>query len=102
MTTVQLRRYEVIPGKMEELVEWWKGVVEIREQYGFRVLFAFVDRATYQFVWAVAHEGDDGEFDEAERVYLESPERAKAFAGQPKRLNEMHVTKVEVVHSEFV
>ncbi|HEY3943268.1 MAG TPA: NIPSNAP family protein [Acidimicrobiales bacterium] len=97
MSTVQLRRYQIVPGEMEAFVAWWRTVRPAREQYGFEVLFAFVDESTNQFVWAVSHEGD---FDEAERVYLASPERAAVFAGIPQRIEAPFVTKVRVVHPE--
>jgi hypothetical protein len=44
------------------------------------VIFAFVDESSNQLIWAVSHDGD---FDEAEKAYMESPERAAAFAGVP-------------------
>ena len=95
MGTVQLRRYQVRPGEMEAFVQWWQALPDIRARYGFKVLFAFVDESTNQFVWAVSHDGD---FDEAEKVYMASPERADLFAGAPQRLEESFVTKVTVVH----
>ena len=73
MATVQLRRYQVKPGEMDDFVKWWPGLLPAREQYGFEVLFAFVDESTNQFVWAVSHEGDSGDFDAAEKTYLASP-----------------------------
>jgi hypothetical protein len=59
------------------------------------VIFAFVDESTNQFIWAVSHNGD---FDEAEKIYMESPERAAAFADVPRRVTEMFLSKVSVVH----
>jgi hypothetical protein len=98
MATVQLRRYQVKPDAMADFVKWWPSVLPPREQYGFEVLFAFVDESTNQFVWAVTHEGDGEDFDAAEKVYLASPERAAAFAGVPQRLDETFISKVTVVH----
>jgi hypothetical protein len=95
MATVQLRRYQISPGEMKAFVEWWPSVLPARKKYGFDVLFAFVDESTNQFVWAVSHDGD---FDAVEKVYLESPERAAAFEGVPRRVDEMFVTKVAVIH----
>jgi hypothetical protein len=92
MNTVQLRRYQILHGEMDAYVEWWRhSVLPIREQYGFDVLFAFVDESTNQFVWAVTHDGD---FDEAERIYMNSPERAAASL----RHGEIFISKVAVVH----
>ena len=39
----------------------------------------------------------DGDFDEVERVYMASPERAALFAGRPQYAAVMHITKVESV-----
>jgi hypothetical protein len=98
MSTVQLRRYQVKPGEMEDFVKWWPGLLPARKQYGFEVLFAFVDESTNQFVWAVSHEGNSEEFDVAEQSYLASPERAAVFAGVPSRIDETFITKVDVIH----
>jgi antibiotic biosynthesis monooxygenase (ABM) superfamily enzyme len=98
MSTVQLRRYQILPDQMDAFVEWWQSVRKAREQYGFDVLFAFVDQSTNQFVWAVSHSGD---FDEAEKIYMASPERAAVFADIPRRVEESFVAKVIVVHQAW-
>lgn len=95
MSTVQLRRYQISPGEMKGFLEWWPSVRSAREQYGFEVLFAFADEATNQFIWAVRYDGD---FDAAEKVYLDSPERAAVFADTPRRVEEAFVSKVDVVY----
>ncbi len=94
MTTIQLRRYELVPELVDEFIAWFPGVVAVREHYGFRVLFALHDRPGNEFTWAVAHDGD---FDAVEQVYMDSPERAEVFAGRPKYTIEMHLTKVSDV-----
>ncbi len=95
MATVQLRRYQISPGEMDAFVEWWPALLPVRKQYGFDVLFAYVDESTNQFVWAVSHEDD---FDAAEKVYLDSPERAAVFADVPRRVDEPFISKVKVVY----
>ncbi|MPY94407.1 MAG: hypothetical protein GEV08_15510 [Acidimicrobiia bacterium] len=92
MATVQLRRYELVPDELDAFVAWFPRIVPVREKYGFRVLFAYLDREQNQFVWAVAHDGD---FEAALEVYNASPERAAVFADQPKRVAEMHLSYVE-------
>ena len=52
MTTVQLRRYELLDDMMNAFVAWWPGVIEVRAKYGFKVQFALADRDTNQFTWA--------------------------------------------------
>jgi heme-degrading monooxygenase HmoA len=91
---VQLRRYEVVPGEMDGFIEWFPRIVAVREQYGFKVEFAFADRENNEFVWAVSHDGD---FDAAFEVFANSPERAAAFEGQPKRVDEIHLAMVDAV-----
>ncbi|MFE2188989.1 hypothetical protein [Streptomyces sp. NPDC059455] len=108
MSTVQLRRYQVKSGEMEGFVERWHLVLPARQQYGFEVLFAFVDRSTNQFVWAVSCEGDSDDFDAAERRLMESPEgaaiRAEYQAADHRGrlpvelLDDMFITKVDVLH----
>jgi hypothetical protein len=90
--TVQLRRYEVVPGELDALVEWFPSIIPAREKYGFKVLFAYADRENNEFVWAVSHDGD---FDAALEEYNASPERAKAFEGVPNRVEKMHLSMVE-------
>ena len=94
MTTVQLRRYTLAATEADEFVEWWKGLIPIREKYSFRVLFAYLDRDARQFTWAVAHDGD---FDTAEAAYYASSERARITETQPTKVLEAHIAKVEVV-----
>ncbi|MGE0727138.1 MAG: hypothetical protein AB7O92_16945 [Acidimicrobiia bacterium] len=97
MTTVQLRRYELVDGVMDEFVAWFGSIVPVRTKYGFTVEFAYADRATNQFVWAVSFDGDEAAFRAAEAIYNDSPERAACFAGQPKRVEAMHLGLVEPV-----
>ncbi len=94
MTTIQLRRYSIEPGRMDDFVTWFPSIVVPRVKYGFRVVFAYVDDEHSQFVWAVAHDGD---FDAAEAAYLASPERAEAFAANPNVTGEIVVAKVRSI-----
>ena len=91
MPTTQLRRYEVIEGELDEFILWWQTIVQIREQYGFHVVFACVDAERSEFTWIVEHEGD---FAAAEQSYLASPERSRAFEGTPQRVVASHVAEV--------
>lgn len=94
MTTVQLRRYDIAPGEMELFAGWWHSIVEPREKFGFRVLFAFADEDTNEFVWAVAHDGD---FAAAEAEYMASPERAAAFEHAPTKVLDRHLSNPKVI-----
>jgi hypothetical protein len=91
MTTVQLRRYWFEPGHLADFVAWFPALVPVREQYGFRVLFALGDPEGETFTWAVEHEGDAAAFEDAEAAYNESPERAAVFETFPG-----HIAKKEI------
>lgn len=98
MRTVQLRRYEMADGVMDEFLEWFDTkLLPVRRQYGFELLFAVADRERNEFVWAVGHDADD--FEAAMKTYNDSPERAAAFEGQPNRVKQMHLSIVDVVHA---
>lgn len=88
----QLRRYEVDPERLDDLVAWFPKIVKVREQYGFTVDFAYADRQNSQFVWAVSHPGD---YDAALAEYEKSPERAAAFEGFVSPVTKMHLAMVE-------
>ena len=97
MTTVQLRRYVLEPGRMDDFLAWFPALIPVREQYGFRVLFALADREQETFTWAVAHEGDPAAFEDAEAAYNSSPERAAAFETFPG-----HIAKKEIGFADDV
>ncbi len=92
--TIQLRRYTIAPGRMDDFIAWWRTLIGPRSQYGFRVLFAYADDEHSEFVWAVAHHGD---FDAAEAEYMASPERAKVFDANPKVVTADVVAKVRSI-----
>ena len=81
--TVQLRRYEIEPGRMADFLAWFPTVLPVRDQFGFRVLFALADEEHSTFTWAVAHDGTEADFLEVEERYTASPERARAFETFP-------------------
>ena len=92
MPGTQLRRYEIKPGEMDDFLVAWRGVVAIREQFGFRVVFAYVNEEANEFVWAVAHDGD---FDAAAEAYYASPEREAVNPNPVDNIATMHVHMVE-------
>lgn len=91
MTTIQLRRYVMEPGRLDALVDWFPAIVPVREQFGFRVLFALADREREVFTWAVALDGDQTRFTEVEATYNDSPERAAAFKTFPGGIAEKEI-----------
>jgi hypothetical protein len=40
--TIQLRRYTIAPGRMDDFIAWWRTLIGPRSQYGFRVVCAKV------------------------------------------------------------
>jgi hypothetical protein len=88
---VQLRRYEIKPGEMDQFLTAVRAAFEVREQYGFSVAFALVDDENNQFVWAVTHEGD---FAAAEQEYYASPERAALPDNPADHIAVLHVGMV--------
>ena len=83
METVQLRRYQLEPGRTADFLAWFPTLRPVREQYGFRLLFALTDAEHDTFTWAVAHDGDETAFRQVEATYQASPERARAFETFP-------------------
>ena len=81
--TVQLRRYVMEPGRLADFLAWFPTLVPVREQHGFRLLFALADHEHETFTWAVALDGDEERFRTVEAAYIVSPERARAFETYP-------------------
>jgi len=91
METVQLRRYVIEPGRMADFLAWFPSLLPVREQFGFRVLFALAEHEHATFTWAVAHDGDEAAFREVEETYKASAERAKAFETFPACVAQMEI-----------
>ena len=88
----QLRDYRITPGAMNDFVtEWRAQVVPLREKAGFQIINAWSNRETNRFVWILAYDGD---FEEADRKYNSSVQRAE-ISPDPARF-------IEEAHSEFV
>ena len=96
-TTVQLRRYRIEPGRLADFLAWFPAIVPVREQFGFRLLFALAHHENDTFTWAVSHEGDVPAFQQVEATYNASPERATAFETFPKCIASMEIGFVEDV-----
>ena len=81
--TVQLRRYEIEPGRMADFLAWFPTLLPVREHFGFQVLFALAEEEHDTFTWAVSLDGDEAAFREVEERYKTSPERAAVFESFP-------------------
>lgn len=97
MSTVQLRRYDVEPGRMAAFLAWFPSLAPVRAQYGFRLLFAYADDEHDTFTWAVEHDGDEAEFKDVEATYNASPERAAVFETFPGCITSMQIGFVRSV-----
>jgi hypothetical protein len=95
MATVQLRRYWFEAGHLEAFRDWFPTILPVREQFGFRVLFALADPWQETFTWAVELDGDVDAFLEVEAAYEESPERAAAFETFPGHIARREIGFVE-------
>lgn len=85
----QWRKYTLRAGHLDDFIqEWRRGLVPIRQQYGFEVVQAWALPDESALLWLVAYEGDD--FDEAFERFRSSPERA-ALEPDPAR----HIESVE-------
>lgn len=84
---VQLRDYRIRSGQMDAWIAGWKGgVVPLREEFGFRILGAWVDREHDRFVWLIGYSGADG-FDAANGRYYASEQRS-SLRPEPSELIE--------------
>lgn len=95
--TTQLRRYEIEPGKLDEFVQWFAGLVPARAHYGLSLDFAYADHENSQFVWSTSFDGDLDAFKEVETTYNASPERAAAYGDYKPPVKVLHVSIVEVL-----
>lgn len=95
----QLRRYQVKPGEMPAFLSAWReGAVPVRALYGFTVLASWRSDDDREFGWLVAYTGD-GAFEDAEKAYYASSERA-AMADDPAQyLDHVDTLMVETVES---
>jgi L-rhamnose mutarotase len=69
-----MRRY-AITGSWDEFLAIWGEIVAVREQYGFRCLFAVADRPKDMFTWAFDFAGAWEDFPAAQRPYYQDPRR---------------------------
>jgi hypothetical protein len=82
--TVQLRRYQIVPGMLEDFRAWLnQEVLPIRAKFGFHVEFMYVDNKNSEFIWAVSVPGSLDDFLEIENRYDGSEERLAAGLKRP-------------------
>jgi ribosomal protein L11 methylase PrmA len=90
---IQLRDYRIRPGHMNDWIAGWKsGIVPLRQQEGFQIVGAWVDRPHDRFVWVVGYTADG--FEAAEQRYHDLPER---LAQQPNPSDFVEVATLDMV-----
>ena len=92
----QLRVYEITPGRMDEFIELFRRVAEIRERLGFEVIGPWIDAETDRFVWIVGYHGPEG-FEAAAQAYYDSPERASLSPSPAEFLESVETTMLTAV-----
>lgn len=94
--TIQLRRYQLVPGMLEEFRAWLnQEVLPIRKQFGFEVEFMYVDNQNNEFIWAVSVQGSPDDFLEVQNRYDASEAREIAGTKKPNCLLSVDVKFVE-------
>ena len=94
---IELRDYRIRYGHMDEWIRGWTaGVVPLREEAGFRVIGAWVDRANDRFVWLIGYSGADG-FAAADDRYYGSANRASLRPDPAELIEHARRAKVETV-----
>jgi len=87
MVEIQLRDYRIRRGQMDAWIAAWKsGIVPLRQEAGFRIIGAWVDRENDRFVWLVGYSGTDGCEAVNERYY--SSEKRSSLHPEPSELIE--------------
>jgi hypothetical protein len=77
-------------------LSFFDDLTRLRATFGFRLLCAYLDRATSEFTWIVEH---DEPFIDIEARYTASPERTAFFAGRPHYALALHVSEVDTIAS---
>jgi hypothetical protein len=84
----QLRDYRITDGSLDEFVaEWRRHLAPLRRELGFTIPEAWTVEGESRFVWLLTYPGDWDAFEEADRRYFASPQRA-AIDPDPARLIE--------------
>lgn len=69
-----MRRYSIV-GDWTGFLEIWQRIVDVREAYGFRCLFAVRDEPKDMFTWAFDFAGSFADFPAAQHDYYRDPAR---------------------------
>jgi hypothetical protein len=94
---IELRDYRIRHGRMDAWIAGWKsGIMPLREEAGFHIIGAWVDRQNDRFVWLIGYAGAD-EFEAANNRYYSSDKRASLQPDPAELIEEANTVKVETV-----
>jgi hypothetical protein len=94
---VQLRDYRIRAGQMDAWIAGWEnGVVPVRQEFGFHVLGAWVDREHDRFIWLIGYAGADG-FGAANDRYYASEQRSSLRPEPSELIEEASTVMVDPV-----
>src|SRR5215218_10073876 len=97
--TTQLGRYRIKDGELDTWARHWRtNIAPLRVEAGFNLIFAFVDRANNEFIYAFRFAGTPEELVEANRAYHATDEFVRRNGDLPQRLIESHsISVVEAI-----
>lgn len=96
--TTQMRDYRIVAGSLDQFVEeWQREILPIRRSLGFTVPAAWTVADESRFVWLLSHPGDWAEFEEADRRYHTSPQRAALDPNPARLIEQQHSVRLEGV-----
>lgn len=79
----EVRIYTANKGKLDDFVKLWnERLAPIHEQYGLKILGAWVNRPQNEFIWIRVFE-NEADRDAKTKIYFDSPER-KAIGDLPQ------------------
>ena len=91
MAEWMLREYTIKDGQFNTFLGVWReGVLPLRQKFGFEVQ-AWAVPADSRFVWVLRYDGP-GSYEDADRAYRTSPERAALDPEPADFIEEMRVT----------
>ena len=96
--TTQLRDYRITEGSLDEFVREWLDQIEpIRRSLGFTIDAVWTAADERRFLWLLSHPGDWDAFEEADRAYHASPQRAALDPNPARLIEEQRTTRLEAV-----
>jgi hypothetical protein len=99
MAEWQLRDYTIQDGHFDDfLAAWTAGVLPLRRRFGFEIQAWSVPEDS-RFVWVVRYDGP-GTYEEADRAYYASPERAAVDPNPAQWVADQRVTWLRPVTTE--